>query len=429
MQGYNHIAGGLVFTGIFASFHDVNVLSSPGLIGATVVCALLPDIDHTQSVIGYTFHPVASFLQSRYGHRTITHSLFFYLASVGLLWLLPKSYTICGLYALGSHLLFDMCTKQGVPLLYPFSKRPFVLPANPGLRLSAQDHRSEAIVFVVFIALGSFCQPLFASGFWTSYNQAFATWEHVGRESKRSSDLLHVTWSDAQKHLQSGYFLRAEGSTLVVLTSNGFALPKASETSLVSFSHSGITATEHQNTVSTIQLDSLNQLLTAYCLTVQIQSAGQDLTYFDGPIMKASKFIDLQYRKNLIISQPLQDETETINRIELLRIDKETQRQTYLRGLQEYNRQVRKATMYRLSLQKLAAEFGTASDYRKGQIIVERREAERKLEAAEANEPIPPIAPDLTRFDLQEQLLRKSLVHDSRISANVITVTTSKPLH
>ncbi len=56
MQGYNHVAGGLVFTGIFASFHDVNVLSSPGLISATVAASLLPDIDHTRSAIGKTFY-------------------------------------------------------------------------------------------------------------------------------------------------------------------------------------------------------------------------------------------------------------------------------------------------------------------------------------------------------------------------------------
>lgn len=36
MQGYHPIAGGLVFTGVFTNFHDVNVLSRPGLIGATV---------------------------------------------------------------------------------------------------------------------------------------------------------------------------------------------------------------------------------------------------------------------------------------------------------------------------------------------------------------------------------------------------------
>lgn len=433
MQGYNHVAGGLVFTGIFASFHDVNVFAEPSLIVGTVFFALLPDIDHTQSAIGKTFYPIASFLQSRYGHRTITHSLFFYLVCVSLLWLVPRSYTICGGYALLSHLLFDMCTKQGVPLLYPFSKRPFVLPANPGLRLSAQDYRSEAIVFIVFIALGSFCQPLMANGFWTSYNQAFATWEHVGREAKRSRDLLRVTWRDntgssEQNRQHSGYFLKAEGSTLVVLTSNGFVLPKASETALISFSHSGITATEKQLTLSTDRLDSLNQLLTNYCLAVQIQSAQQDLTYFDGPLMKVSKLIDLRYRKNLIISRPHPDDTETINRIELLRIDREAQRQTYLRALQEYNRQLRKAAMYRLSLQELATEFGTASNYRKGQIIMERKGLETKLESAEANEPLPPIAPDLTRFDLQEQLLRKLLIHNSRISANLITITPSKPL-
>ncbi|MVM42250.1 hypothetical protein GO730_38790 [Spirosoma sp. HMF3257] len=87
--------------------------------------------------------------------------------------------------ALGSHLIFDMCTKQGIPLLYPFSRRPFVLPANPKLRLSANDFRSEAIVFLVFCCLNVFSYPLMAQGFWARYNRGFSTFEHLSREIKR----------------------------------------------------------------------------------------------------------------------------------------------------------------------------------------------------------------------------------------------------
>lgn len=437
MQAFNHVAGGLVFTGIFASFHDVNVLSSPALIGATIVASLLPDIDHTRSGIGRTFYPVAKFLQSRYGHRTLTHSVFFYLAGIGLLGLAPRAYFVCGAYALGSHLLFDMCTRQGVPLLYPFSKRPFVLPANPSLRLSAQDYRSETVVFVIFLLLGWFCQPLFAAGFWTTYNRAFATWEHVQREAKRGRasarrDLLAVAWLDQQKRPRSGYFLRSEGSTLIVLTATGFELPKSSETSLIAFSHSGITATERQHTLTGVSLDSLNRLLTNHCLRVQVQSA-EDLTYIDrhsdaGPLMKTGKLIDLAYCKNLLISQSFHDDSETINRIALLSIERQTARRQYAREVQLYRRALQKSQLLDLSLQQLASEYRAASDYRKGQIIMERKRLQTALEAARQSEPLPPLAPDLTRYDLQEQILRKSLEHDAPISANVIIISTSKPL-
>ena len=428
MQGYNHIVGGVVFTGIFASFHDVNVVSSPGLIAATVFCSLLPDVDHVSSTIGKVFYPVAKYLQSRYGHRTITHSIFCFVGFLVLfMFALPREYFVCCSYAFGSHLLFDMCTRSGVPLLYPFSRKIFVLPANPGMRLSSTDPRGELVVLAVFLLMGSFCQPLMAKGFWTTYNEAFATWEHVGRESKRSRDLLRVVWSDAQKKQRTGFFYRAEGATLIVLTAAGFEFPKASETELISFNHSGITATEKRHTLTRIPLDSLNRLLTNHCLQVQIQSL-DDLTYFDGPLMQVTKSIDLQNRKNLILNQQLPDDSETINKVALLEIDREAERTTYERALQTYRRELQRSTVYRLLIQKLAEEYRSASDYRKGQIIMERKEAETKLTAAEQSEPLPPIAPNFSRFDVEEQLLRKSLIHTSRISANVITVSTNKPL-
>lgn len=428
MQGYNHIVGGVVFTGIFASFHDVNVLSTPGLIGATVFCALLPDVDHVSSTIGKVFYPVAKYLQSRYGHRTITHSIFCFVVMLVLfMFCLPREYFVCCSYAFGSHLLFDMCTRSGVPLMYPFSRRPFVLPANPGMRLSSTDQRGELVVLAVFLLMGSFCQPLMAKGFWTTYNEAFATWEHVSRESKRSRDLLRVVWTDAQKQQRTGFFYRAEGGTLIVLTAAGFELPKASETSLISFSHSGIKATERQHTLTSVPLDSLNRLLSNHCLRVQVQSL-DDLTYFDGPLMQVGKVVDLQYRKNLILNQPSHDDTEIINRIALLAIDREAQRSQHERAMLEYNSKLQQIRLLELLLQSYSREYETASDYRKGEIISQRREAETKLRTAEASEPLPPIEPNYSRYDVQEQLLRKQLEHTSRISANVITVSTNKPL-
>lgn len=422
MQGYNHVAGGLVFTGIFASFHDVNVLSSPGLTGATVAASLLPDIDHTRSAIGKTFYPVASWLQRRYGHRTITHSVFFYLAVVGLMWLTPKPYTVVTGYALLSHLLFDMCTKQGVPLLYPFSKRPFVLPANPGLRLSAQDHRSEAIVFVVFLIMGSFCRPLFAQGFWTSYNQAFATWEHVERESRRSPDLLHVTYGGPNQSPREGLFYRKNGSHLVVLTTGGFDLVDHHEQPLIRFEHSGFQLLERQRTVSGLSPDSLNRLLTSHCVRVQIQST-DELIWFTGTLMHTGKAIDLNYQKNLLIHRLPHDDSEIQNRIALARLARSDEQNRYNRDIRSYRDELQRISTLETRLRQLADEFPRASDYRKGEIIHQRAEAERKLETARQSQPLPPLVLNLIRYDLDIQLLEKQLRHPSTINANLITVS------
>jgi inner membrane protein len=82
MQGFNHIAGGYAFTGLFCSFADLNIFDSPITLAVVGVASLLPDVDHTKSLIGKSVFPLASWLSRNYGHRTVTHSIFFFTAVV-----------------------------------------------------------------------------------------------------------------------------------------------------------------------------------------------------------------------------------------------------------------------------------------------------------------------------------------------------------
>ena len=188
MTAPNHIAGGLVFTGLFASFMDVNVLANPYFIGCTVVGSLLPDADHTRSWIGKLVYPIAWWLHRRYGHRTITHTLIAWLGLTGLVWLLGgnfndgNEFTILFLFAYLSHLVLDMMTLQGVPFLYPFMKNPCVLPAKPEMRFRTGDLRTETLAFSFFLFCGIFCYPLFANGFWTQYNRTFGGLKQLKNE-------------------------------------------------------------------------------------------------------------------------------------------------------------------------------------------------------------------------------------------------------
>src|SRR5688572_439 len=84
MSGINHIAGGIVITGILASFKDINIFSSAVRVAFTVFFSLLPDIDCPKSIVGKLFLPVSRYLNRNFGHRTITHSLLAYLL-LGLL--------------------------------------------------------------------------------------------------------------------------------------------------------------------------------------------------------------------------------------------------------------------------------------------------------------------------------------------------------
>lgn len=97
---------------------------------------LLPDIDHPGSKIGKRLYPIAWVVNKLFGHRGATHSLLaLFLTSA--LFLMP-SLLLDGFakfmytqFAIGvsvgflSHLLLDMTTKSGIPLMYPFLPKSF----------------------------------------------------------------------------------------------------------------------------------------------------------------------------------------------------------------------------------------------------------------------------------------------------------------
>ena len=272
MTMINHIAGGAVFTGFFASiFFGVNILASPLTIAATVVASLLPDVDHTRSTIGKMVFPLARWLNRRFGHRTITHGLPCMTAFALLTAFTEKTFfgqtTYTGIITLGyfSHLVFDMCTLQGVPLLYPFSRSPFVLIGNPEARIRTADYRKEAVAFGIFIAAGFSLQPLFEKGFWTTYNQQFATLKHLHSEFTRSEDMLLVKY-EIQEGMEikrgSGFCIESKASEAWLLDSAGQWILLKDPMCRRSFpEHTGRHFHLKPQTFITISADSLNQLL------------------------------------------------------------------------------------------------------------------------------------------------------------------------
>ena len=185
MTAPNHITGGFAITGVIAALLNVNILESRLLIAVVILGSLLPDIDHTKSLIGKTFYPLAKFIQRHYGHRTITHSLLALVVLTIIANLIQRTYcpdtpiTLVFGVAYTSHLVLDMVTIQGIPLLYPFKRNPFVVPGNPNLRLETNNMRQEMLAFSFFLVIGFSMRPLMANGFWTSYNSLFGTLKPV----------------------------------------------------------------------------------------------------------------------------------------------------------------------------------------------------------------------------------------------------------
>ena len=126
-------------------------------LGAAALGSLLPDIDTPNSRIGWVVWPLARWIEGRFGHRTITHSV----VGVGLCaavfapalffpnW---RPLFIAILIGYAMHLLGDACTKSGVPLAWP-RREQFVFPGNRDFRLRTGSG-AEFVVLALLLAVG-----------------------------------------------------------------------------------------------------------------------------------------------------------------------------------------------------------------------------------------------------------------------------------
>ncbi len=113
--------------------------ASPLVMGLAIVGSQLPDLDTSESLIGQALFPISRFLESRFPHRSVTHSL---LATAAIALLSLPLYFYLGwkiwiALPLG-HLIAcfsDTFTKQGVQLFWP-SPAWAVCGSNPNRRLT-----------------------------------------------------------------------------------------------------------------------------------------------------------------------------------------------------------------------------------------------------------------------------------------------------
>jgi inner membrane protein len=229
MTAPNHLTGGIVFTGLFCSFFSINIFSSPFFIGFTLFGSLLPDIDHTRSWIGKFFYPIAKYISVNYGHRTITHSIFFLIGIVVFSIFMERNFSdnysisVILFFSILSHFIFDMVTLQGIPLFYPFYKNPCVLPANPEMRIRSGNIRQEGIILFIFCFLTFFMQDLFANGFWSTINNNFNDVKHQIKEYKKSPNVLNIEYDYniyQTKFKGKGKYIQASDNEIFILTNN-----------------------------------------------------------------------------------------------------------------------------------------------------------------------------------------------------------------
>jgi len=327
MNAPTHILGGYVFAGTMCSFTDVNVFGSPEYIVACAVFSVLPDIDTTKSAIGKICYPVAWVLYRKFGHRTITHSFLFLFFIWALFYALFRFEVIpntdlvkIAVFSTIGHFVFDMITVSAIPLLYPFYKNRCVVPANPNYRFKSGDWRSEMIVIGICGLLVFTMQPLFANGFWTTYNRGFATIKHVDRENKNTEYYVVCEYS---------YILNAE-------TNEGEAIVIDSKTNeLILFDRSKVFTLKSDNPqlkvnytrprISTIEkrfedlkffnigYDSLQRMLSGKLASGLIQS-NTNVRYIEDAITYYTNFIKFSNRFDFQIYAGVDTTRATIRR-------------------------------------------------------------------------------------------------------------------
>jgi inner membrane protein len=139
MTGRTHLTIGIATGLALAQTLNLPPKESALIIAAAALGSLLPDIDEPRAMLsgwipGYRFLNIRPFR-----HRTLTHSLLFCILLPAVLWYalsaevklpIPYIYPLSIILGMCSHLLSDMLTPDGVPLLYPFPQKWKVLPGK-----------------------------------------------------------------------------------------------------------------------------------------------------------------------------------------------------------------------------------------------------------------------------------------------------------
>lgn len=259
MRNFNHIAGGLTFTSLAASFQDINIFSNPILIFATIFFSMIPDIDHTKSVIGKVFYPVAKWLNVKHGHRTITHSIFFLLFVYFLCLAIENLFffqnlALIAFLATFSHCFFDAMTKAGIQFFYPISSVRVVV-GSPSVRLSSRNTKSELIVFSFFCLIFFSSYDLISTGLTSFYNVKMKTFGHLKNEqAKNPKNLFLINFKKSGLEVQEAQLVSISNSEAVVFVSNSFQKISKSDTEILS-----ISKTQTLRKIDTLFFESLSE--------------------------------------------------------------------------------------------------------------------------------------------------------------------------
>lgn len=131
------------------------------LIPAALLTCLMPDIDHPKSLLGQRLKWLSQPIARAFGHRGFTHSLLAVAGGVALLqlklpdgWIIPADAFQGMILGYLSHIVADMLTPAGVPLLWPCRWR-FRLP----ILNSQKGNQMERVLCLALVGYAIFFPP------------------------------------------------------------------------------------------------------------------------------------------------------------------------------------------------------------------------------------------------------------------------------
>lgn len=183
MQAATHLAGAALTLAVARGF---GLPVGPFEAGALLLGSLLPDIDTTTAGAGRYVRPLAAWIETRFGHRTVTHGLLFAVGASALLLPLGVPVALALLYGVLSHLLLDTMNVNGVPLLWPYRLQFWFLP-NRSSRIRYGSPQ-ETTLAVALALSGALLWPVGADGFGAAARRVVATPETAVTDYTRWRD-------------------------------------------------------------------------------------------------------------------------------------------------------------------------------------------------------------------------------------------------
>lgn len=205
------------------------------------VASQLPDVDTSSSLMGRILLPLSRWLETRWPHRTVTHSFLATMILALLAWPLrwqSNQLWSALLLGYGGGWFSDAFTKSGVAAFYPLSSARLVIPANPHLRLATGSRAEYAVLSLLLLGFVCALHLNTNGGLLRRFNAWLAQPEGVValfvRESNRHQILAQIEgrFVASATLVQSEFeVLEVEGERLLVRAANGRLYWAGQETS------------------------------------------------------------------------------------------------------------------------------------------------------------------------------------------------------